>query len=409
MTDQSELTALELFAGAGGLALGTQQAGFHHLAVLENEPNAVETLRRNAEAGVGVRTDLPIETTDVRTIEYDFVNGGLDLLAAGAPCQPFSLGGKHQGHEDDRNLFPEVFRAQRELHPKALLLENVRGLARKSFRPYLEYILLQLALPGLLPKETEDWRSHKERLIESLAEEETGSAPAYDIQIASLECADYGVPQKRHRVFMVGFRTDLETDWDWPEKTHSKEALLHAKFTTQEYWESHDITNPPEDEPVGPIPSPNGHARWKTVRDIVGSLPDPIVGERHPIHPNHVGVDGAKKYPGHTGSPLDEPSKTLKAGVHGVPGGENMLRRPDGSVRYYTVFESALLQTFPQDYVFAGSRTAAMRQIGNAVPVAVARQLAELVREQVERAPTSRTVSRRPRVDLVDEQQLTLV
>ena len=97
-------------------------------------------------------------------------------------------------------------------------------------------------------------------------------------------------------------------------------------------------------------------------------------------HPNHIWVPGAKSYPGHTGSPLDEPAKTLKAGVHGVPGGENMLRRPNGSVRYFSIHEAALLQTFPPSYKFAGSRTAAMRQIGNAAPVRVVEALARSLR-----------------------------
>lgn len=91
---------------------------------------------------------------------------------------------------------------------------------------------------------------------------------------------------------------------------------------------------------------------------------------------NHVFNPGARSYPGHTGSPLDEPGKTLKAGDHGVPGGENMLLRPDGSVRYFTVREAARLQTFPDDYVFRGSWTETMRQLGNAVPVRLAEVIA---------------------------------
>lgn len=87
-------------------------------------------------------------------------------------------------------------------------------------------------------------------------------------------------------------------------------------------------------------------------------------------------MPGARSYTGHTGSPLDEPAKTLKAGDHGVPGGENMLARPDGTVRYFTVRESARLQTFPDDYIFAGSWTESMRQLGNAVPVGLARPIA---------------------------------
>jgi DNA (cytosine-5)-methyltransferase 1 len=123
---------------------------------------------------------------------------------------------------------------------------------------------------------------------------------------------------------------------------------------------------------------------WRTVREALADLPDP---ERKPRESaviwNHQFQPGARAYPGHTGSPLDEPAKTLKAGVHGVPGGENMLARPDGSVRYFSVRETARLQTFPDEYVFHGSWTEAMRQLGNAVPVELAAQVGVSVMEQL--------------------------
>jgi DNA (cytosine-5)-methyltransferase 1 len=119
---------------------------------------------------------------------------------------------------------------------------------------------------------------------------------------------------------------------------------------------------------------------WRTTRDAIGDLPDPRFDpDRAKHHLNHKYQPGAKSYPGHTGSPLDEPAKTLKAGVHGVPGGENMLLRPDGTVRYFTVRESARLQTFPDSFVLHGSWTEAMRQLGNAVPV----QLAQIIGKDV--------------------------
>ena len=121
---------------------------------------------------------------------------------------------------------------------------------------------------------------------------------------------------------------------------------------------------------------------WRTVRDAISDLPDPTMPFGQKVL-NHRYQQGARSYPGHTGSALDEPAKTLKAGVHGVPGGENMLRRPDGSVRYFTVRESARLQTFPDDYELHGSWTEAMRQLGNAVPVALAEVIARDVKAQL--------------------------
>ena len=130
--------------------------------------------------------------------------------------------------------------------------------------------------------------------------------------------------------------------------------------------------------------APIGKKPWRTVRAALQGLPDP---EKHPRlakkHLDHRFQPGARSYPGHTGSPLDEPSKTLKAGVHGVPGGENMLRRPDGSIRYFSVRESARLQTFPDDFALHGAWSEAMRQLGNAVPVDLAQIIASDVHDHL--------------------------
>jgi DNA (cytosine-5)-methyltransferase 1 len=149
-----------------------------------------------------------------------------------------------------------------------------------------------------------------------------------------------------------------------------------------EYWERHRIPSKkrPEVPPgikkkldygwFGPSTNP-----WKTVRDALLDLPEPSEFDSRRYF-NHRLVPGARSYAGHTGSPLDEPAKTLKAGDHGVPGGENMLAREDGQVRYFTVRESARLQTFPDNYCFHGSWTESMRQLGNAVPVALSEVVA---------------------------------
>lgn len=126
---------------------------------------------------------------------------------------------------------------------------------------------------------------------------------------------------------------------------------------------------------------------WQTVRDALHDIPDPEfdpTGAR--LIPDHRFLPGARSYPGHTGSPLDEPAKTLKAGVHGVPGGENMLRRPDGTVRYFSEREAARIQTFPDQFRFHGSWGETMRQLGNAVPVSLAEVVAKSLREQLEQS-----------------------
>jgi DNA (cytosine-5)-methyltransferase 1 len=143
-----------------------------------------------------------------------------------------------------------------------------------------------------------------------------------------------------------------------------------------------------------PLPGlPDGLRPWRTVRDALVGLPGPTVrGSRKYL--NHVLQPGARSYPGHTGSYIDAPAKALKAGVHGVPGGENMMRDVDGSVRYFTVREAARLQTFPDRYALHGPWTEAMRQLGNAVPVLLAETAASSVREHLDLAEVRARVAK---------------
>lgn len=375
-------TSIDLFAGAGGLALGIHQAGFSSAGLIELNRHACDTLRVNADSML-VGTRWPVIENDARAVIYEDLADTIDLLAGGAPCQPFSLGGKHRGDEDGRNMFPEVFRAVRALRPKAILLENVRGLTRQSFRPYFYYILKQLTHPYEPPRENEGWMTHFVRL-RSLPH--LNLADEYDVHWRLVNSADYGVPQKRERVFMVAFRRDLGIEWDFPSPSHNEDALLHEQYVTGEYWERRGI--PPRE----PNPrllkrinclryAPLHDAPWRTLRDAVVGLPEPIHGVPTSEWTFHIGIPGARLYKGHTGNDLDKPAKTIKAGDHGNPGGEHIILKDDGSIRYMTVRECARLQAFPDAYHFSGSRTEAMRQIGNAVPVLLAETLASSVRE----------------------------
>jgi DNA (cytosine-5)-methyltransferase 1 len=193
-----------------------------------------------------------------------------------------------------------------------------------------------------------------------------------------VNAADYGIPQRRERVFIVGFRNDIGGNWSFPAATHSEEALRYTKFITKEYWERHAIKCPIKPEPANiTLFGPPEKKPWVTMRDAIGDLPNPM--ERNDLY-NHKFQDGAKAYPGHTGSVMDEPAKTIKAGAHGVPGGENMIVLDDGTFRYLTVREAARIQTFPDDYFFPCSWTESMRQIGNAVPVKLGAAVADSVK-----------------------------
>src|SRR5262249_53142767 len=155
----SRMKTVELFAGAGGLALGTANAGFAHEAILEWNHDACETIRDNQRRGVQPVSGWPLHEVDVRNFEFRAFDG-IDLIAGGPPCQPFSIGGKHRGPNDKRNLFSEVVRAVRETRPKAIIIENVRGLLRPSFARFFEYVILQLSFPEIVQRPDEDWRSH---------------------------------------------------------------------------------------------------------------------------------------------------------------------------------------------------------------------------------------------------------
>jgi DNA (cytosine-5)-methyltransferase 1 len=372
------LRSVELFTGAGGLALGIEHAGFRHHTVVERDRNCCNTIRVNQARGCKLVENWNLYSGDVREYNFTTIKEAIHLLAAGPPCQPFSIGGKHGGFNDSRDMFPQVVRAVRELRPAAILVENVKGLRRRSFAKYFQYILQQLSHPEITRLEGETWLDHLQRL-EQYHTKGKWRGLEYNVVFRVLNAADYGVPQKRERVFFVGFRSDVEAAWSFPSATHSRESLLFDQWVSGEYWERHKIPKRQRPEPparlrlqIQRIAAEQGlfsFEPWRTVRDAIADLPDPEFEPGASAAPNHHYNPGARKYAGHTGSPLDEQAKTLKAGDHGVPGGENTVVYPDGRVRYFTVRESARLQTFPDDYIFQGSWSETMRQLGNAVPV----------------------------------------
>lgn len=374
------MQSVELFAGAGGLAIGMANVGFRHAAVVEWDHYACETFRENQCHHTRAVEGWPVHQVDARTFDFSDIASDIAVVSGGPPCQPFSMGGKHQAQDDVRNMFPEAVRAVRELMPKAFIFENVKGLTRESFASYFSYIHLQLQYPEITRRNDEEWPHHRTRLEKYHTSNKGG--PTYNVVFDVLNAADFGVPQKRERVFFVGFRSDLGVEWAFPKQTHSSSSLLKSKMHG-EYWDLHKIAKKSRPnisalqktllERMSNTEAGN-LLRWNTTRDALLGLPDP---ELRPANKfiNHVFTPGARSYVGHTGSLLDEPAKTLKAGQHGVPGGENMFVKDDGTVRYFTIREAARLQTFPDEYEFHGSWSQAMRQLGNAVPV----KLAEVV------------------------------
>lgn len=370
-TGEHRLQSIELFAGAGGLALGTKRAGFEHLVVSELDEFACETLRANG--------DWEVVEADSRDVDWSVWHDQIDLLAGGAPCQPFSIAGLALGDLDDRNLFPEMVRAVREIRPRAVVVENVRGLGRPAFEPYLRYILDWMAMPDVWPQRREDWQDHHRRIRRA----GKSGDPAYRVHgPCVLNSADFGAPQVRQRLFVVAFRADIDdARFRWPDPTHSRDALMWDQVQG-EYWKRHEL--PPSSPPKGArsLAADLANAErpiskaWVTVRDLLADLPAPgDLATTDLTHHEHLG-DGNVYSPGHTGQILDWPGKTVKAGVHGRPGGEGVIVFDDGTHRLMTVRETARLQTFPDQWAFHGPASRQLRQLGNAVTVQVAEALA---------------------------------
>jgi DNA (cytosine-5)-methyltransferase 1 len=259
------------------------------------------------------------------------------------------------------------------------VFENVKGLLRATFDDYFEYILLRLAHPSFKARNGQDWHEHLGCLRKASKLSYTGIR--YDVSYQLVNAANYGVPQSRERVVIMGLRSDLGLNWSFPKPTHCEDRLLWEMCVTKEYWTRHGVACPQKiletsvtNEIATALSTKYGFFEpellpWKTIRDALYGLVDPR--ESHSIQ-DHLFRDGARTYPGHTGSDIDWPSKTIKAGGHGVPGGENMIRYHDGSVRYFTVLEAKRIQTFPDNFIITGAWGEAMRQIGNAVPVLLA-------------------------------------
>lgn len=371
--DKNGSIDIELFAGAGGLTLGLAAAGLPPDHLFELDKHCCATLRHNAQ-GATPRITGQVHQEDVADTDWSRFDRPVRLLSGGPPCQPFSFAGKHLADRDGRNQFPAALRAVRDLRPQAVLLENVPGLMRKTFKPYLDYIIRQLECPTVAPRPGELWDEHDERI--QRRQRWSRYKPEYHVAHWLLNAADFGVAQARLRVIFVAVRTDM-APLAPPVRTHSRAALVEHQ-TGGAYWRDRGLPAKTRDEWPRRVNGPAGpqtadRKPWCAVRDALAGLPAPLQ-EEDPDN-NHWLIPGARLYRRHSGSELDWPAKTIKAGVHGVAGGENVVLLDDGSHRYFTLREMARLQSFPDDYHFTGPRSRIIGQIGNAVPCELGRVL----------------------------------
>jgi len=314
MTVMSEISVLELCAGAGGQALGFEQAGFTHVGLVELDPHACRTLRFN-------RPQWNVVEENLNYFDGRPFRGHVDVVAAGLPCPPFSKAGRQLGELDERNLFPAALRIIHEVQPRVVVIENVRGILDAVFEDYRTFI------DGELADYWTDWRL--------------------------LNASDFGVPQLRPRVNFVAVRKGLEHGFNWPAATHEKAPTVgEAIFDlmASKGWK--------------------GARRWKM--------------KANEIAPTLVG--GSKKH----GGPDLGPTRAKRAWASLEVDGMGIADDPPmpgfvGMPRL-TVRMAARLQGFPDDWQFAGGKTAAYRQVGNAFPPPVARAVATRVRHCLESA-----------------------
>ncbi|MGG5173889.1 DNA cytosine methyltransferase [Pseudarthrobacter sp. J1763] len=302
MNTTGTLTALEICAGAGGQSVGLEKAGFGHSLAVEIDRDAAATLKLN-------RPSWNVRHGDVRE-----VNGrdykGIDLLAGGVPCPPFSVAGKQLGADDERDLFPEALRLVREANPKAVMLENVKGLASSRFAGYREKIMRELGEMGYLP----GWQ-----LFYS---------------------SEFGVPQLRPRFILVAVK---------------------EKYGKRFAWPSAQGTPPTVGEALLPIMASRGWGGAEAWAAKANSIAPTIVG-------------GSKKHGGADLGPTRAKAGWLQLGVDGkgianeVPGPET----PFDHIPRLTNHMVARIQGFPEDWEFSGLKTSVYRQIGNAFPPPVA-------------------------------------
>ena len=307
----SRPTVLEICAGGGGQSLGLETAGFSHVLALDNDNDACNTLKMN-------RPDWTIVEDDIRSFTGADLSG-VDLLAGGVPCPPFSIAGKQLGGNDERDLFPEAIRLIKALKPKAVLLENVRGLATAKFDGYRDLVLSQLRDLGYIP----DWKL--------------------------INASDFGVPQLRPRFVLVAFRPEFAERFRWPAPSTQQTPTVGS--TLQDLMASRNWP---------------GVCRWVKVANGIAPT---IVG-------------GSKKHGGPDLGPTRARQAWSKLGVDGL-GLANFPPAPDfptdGTPRL-TVRMVARLQGFPDEWLCSGGKTTAHRQVGNAFPPPVARAVGLAIR-----------------------------
>ena len=310
---QRPLTCVEICAGAGGQALGLAMAGFVHVALVEYEQDYCKVLKDN-------RPEWNVICGDVHDFD-GLPYRGVDLLAGGVPCPPFSIAGKQLGHEDERDLFPEAIRLIREIRPRAVMLENVRGFLDSGFEEYRQHIFTSIQELG------------------------------YVTHIKLLNASDYGVPQLRPRVVIIGIRRDQDGAFEYPQERPN--------------------TAPSVGNTLYDLMAKNG---WKGAKKWASGA--------NKIAPTLVG--GSKKHGGPDLGPTRARSAWAELGVDGRGIANEAPEEDFEGMPRLTSRMMARIQGFPDTWTFGNKKTIACRMIGNAFPPPVAQAVGEKIKECLE-------------------------
>ena len=312
---QRPLTCVEICAGAGGQALGLAMAGFVHVALVEYEQDYCKVLKDN-------RPEWNVICGDVHDFDGNPYRG-VDLLAGGVPCPPFSIAGKQLGQEDERDLFPEAIRLIREIRPRAVMLENVRGFLDSGFEEYRQHIFTSIQELG------------------------------YITHIKLLNASDYGVPQLRPRVVIIGIRRDQDGAFEYPQERPN--------------------TAPSVGNTLYDLMAKNG---WKGAKKWASGA--------NKIAPTLVG--GSKKHGGPDLGPTRARSAWAELGVDGRGIANEAPEEDFEGMPRLTSRMMARIQGFPDTWTFGNKKTIACRMIGNAFPPPVAQAVGIEIRRCLENA-----------------------
>ena len=328
---EKKLNMIDLFCGAGGLSEGFMQAGFNVLLGIDSDYKFIETFKKNHPDSIALCKD--VRKISAKKIKQIIGKRKIHVVAGGPPCQSFSIAGRREPNDPRDSLFMEFVRIVNEIQPNYFVMENVNGIKSKKLK-------------------------NGKRAMSVILEE--FKQIGYKVKYKTLNSADYGVPQKRRRVILIGSRKD--SDMPFPPKTHSQKPYMKIEGMMVNKWV------PVKDVLLGKDEAPKNY--FHTQRMIDG-----FINRRKKNIERGYGFGWQILDP-------DKPSYTISA-RYWKDGSDALVKYSEDEVRMLTERECARIQSFPENYKFVGNKRDVYTQIGNAVPVLMAKAIAEEIKKEL--------------------------